>query len=324
MNGQFVLSLDFEKIWGVFDSKPNGDYQKNLKSVDIIIDRLLNLSDQYGIKLTFATVGFLFNKDIESLIANTPKILPTYTNEKLNPYLFIRKIKDFKNDDPQYFAYSSLQNIIKHGQHEIASHTYSHYYCLEEGQNLDQFEEDLKMAKKVAQDIGVDLKSIVFPRNQVNVKYLKVCKEYGFISYRGNENHSIYEAKSKQETKSLLHRFLRLADAYINITGTHSHNLNAVKKNGLVDITSSSFFRPYNKNMSLLEPLKVNRVKKSMTRAAKNKELFHIWFHPHNFGVNTDKNFNNLEAIFKLYSKLNEKYHFEAATMSEVALKLNS
>ena len=63
MNGQFVLSLDFEKYWGVFDSKPLVEYQENLNNVNNVIDKLLELSDYYGVKLTFATVGFLLNEN---------------------------------------------------------------------------------------------------------------------------------------------------------------------------------------------------------------------------------------------------------------------
>ena len=61
-----------------------------------------------------------------------------------------------------------------------------------------------------------------------------------------------------------------------------------------------------------------------MTKAAKNGYLFHLWFHPHNFGKNTENNFKNLENIFKTYQKLKKKYGFESSTMSELAEKLRA
>jgi hypothetical protein len=323
MNGHFVISLDFEKIWGVFDSKPNGDYLENINNVDEVIDRLLTLSGKFGIKLTFATVGFLFNKDKDSFNNNIPTKIPSYKNKLHDPYPIIENLGENENEDRIHYAHKTLLKIKQNGNHEIGTHTYCHYYCLEDGQTIEQFDEDLKMAKKVAKDIDVEIKSIVFPRNQVRPEYLKVCVKHGILSYRGIENHSIYQPRPKKESKNLLQRGLRLSDAYINITGNHSHSINNLKTNGIINLPSSSFFRPYNKKLSFLEFLKVKRVQKGMIHAAKKDELFHMWFHPHNFGKNIDENFRNLELIFNTYSHLKKKYTFESITMSELAIKLS-
>ncbi len=319
MNGQFIISLDFEKNWGVFDSKPNGEYLDNINNVDLVIDRLLSLSDKYKIRLTFATVGFLFNKDKESFKRNIPDITPSYKNKLHNPYPLIEKIGLNENADKIHYAYNSLLKIIHNGSHEIGTHTYCHYYCLEDGQSIDQFEADLLMAKRVGNEMKIDIKSIVFPRNQVNKDYLKICEKHGILSYRGIENHAIYKPKPKIDSKNPVARALRFSDAYINITGNHTYNFNKLKTNRIVDLPSSSFLRPYSKKLSALEPLKVRRVKKGMIQAAKKGELFHMWFHPHNFGKNIDENFKNLEEIYKIYAKLNSRYKFESTTMTQLA-----
>lgn len=322
MNGYFVISLDFEKYWGVFDSLAEKNYQKNLLNVDLVVDRLLNLSKKYNVKLTFATVGFLFNKNKAEYLKNKPKVQPSYRNKLHNPYPLIDKIGNDQDSDPIYFGYNTLKEIISHKDHEIATHTYCHYYCLEEGQTIEQFESDLILAKTVAKKLDVDIKSIVFPRNQVDPDYLKVCKKNGIISYRGVENHTIYKPNSKEKSKKTLHRALRLADAYTNLTGIHTYNLKALKNDSMVDVPSSYFFRPYNKRLKFLEPLKIKRVKKGMLKASKDGEIFHLWFHPHNFGDNIEENFKNLEELFKTYSKLNEKYNFKSVTMSEMAERI--
>jgi len=59
-----------------------------------------------------------------------------------------------------------------------------------------------------------------------------------------------------------------------------------------------------------------------MRHAAKHNEMFHLWFHPHNFGANTDKNFSNLEKIFQQYQSLNLKYSFESETMTSLNKKV--
>ena len=68
MKGHFVISLDYEIHWGVFDKKSVQDYHENLSSVNFVIDRLLELSNRYDVKLTFSTVGLLFAENKEDLI----------------------------------------------------------------------------------------------------------------------------------------------------------------------------------------------------------------------------------------------------------------
>ena len=92
MNGHFVLSLDFEKHWGVFDKRTVESYEKNLENVDIVVAELINLADKYNVKLTFATVGFLFAKNKEELIKFSPQNKPNYTNTKRSPYPLINSI----------------------------------------------------------------------------------------------------------------------------------------------------------------------------------------------------------------------------------------
>ncbi len=56
-----------------------------------------------------------------------------------------------------------------------------------------------------------------------------------------------------------------------------------------------------------------------MTYAAENGRLFHLWWHPHDFGLNTDKNLANLKEILEHYEFLNQKYGFESKNIGEVA-----
>lgn len=324
MNGQFVISLDLEKYWGVFDSPNIENYEQNLHAVDTVVERLLTICDAYNVKLTFATVGFLFNKTKEEFALNTPNELPSYTNKRHNSYSKIEDIVGNENSDNIHCGYHLLKKIQANKNHEIGTHTYSHYYCLEEGQTISQFEADLKMAIKVGEDFGVDIKSIVFPRNQINQDYLKVCFNNDITSYRGHEKHTIYDPRPYTESKHPMHRILRILDAYINITGKHTYDLNQLKSEQIVNIPSSNFFRPYNKRLAILEPLKVNRVINGMKKAAAENQLYHLWFHPHNFGKDIDENFQNFEKILKSYTKLNSKYGFESKTMTQLATVLLS
>ena len=83
MKGHFIISLDYEIHWGVFDKKSVQDYHENLSSVNFVIDRLLELSNRYDVKLTFSTVGLLFAENKEDLILHSPKQKPPTAIENL-------------------------------------------------------------------------------------------------------------------------------------------------------------------------------------------------------------------------------------------------
>ncbi|HMK05282.1 MAG TPA: hypothetical protein VK489_13860, partial [Ferruginibacter sp.] len=81
----------------------------------------------------------------------------------------------------------------------------------------------------------------------------------------------------------------------------------------------SRFLKPYNKNLAVLEKLKLKRILDEMTIAAKKNHLYHLWWHPHNFGVNISENMANLDTILIHYRYLHKKYGFTNLTMKEAA-----
>jgi len=331
VNGHFIISLDYEIHWGVFDTRTIEGYKQNLLSVNPVITRLLELADRYGVKLTFATVGFLFAKDKADILKHLPEQKPTYTNKKLNPYPLLETIGNSEKEDPFHYANSTIQQIKVNGNHEIGTHTFSHFYCHEFGQTVEQFNADLKSAIDIAKPLDIKLKSIVFPRNMIEANkeidkpYLNVCYENGITSFRGKEKAYIYNIHTTKFYHGwYLFKLLRLLDAYINITGYNTYKLEDLyKKDSVLNLPSSRLLRPYIKSIRFLEPLKTRRIKKAMKHAAKHNEMFHLWWHPHNFGVHTDKNFSALEEIFKEYKALNTKYNFKSKTMTGLTNTIN-
>ncbi len=320
-NGSFVISLDFELHWGIFDHKSILDYRTNLENVRLVIRRLLDLCEKYNVNITFSVVGFLFAENKKELIKYKPNLTPSYINKQLNPYSIFPKIGNNQKDDPYHYAKPLIEEIKLRSNHEIGTHTFCHYYCVEKGQTINQFKADIKAAISIASAMEIDIKNIVFPRNQVNKEYLKTCADLGLTSYRGTENNKIYKPVNSNKN-ILIYRMIRLLDSYINVTGYNTYNKDTLTKDKtLVNIPSSRFLRPYSKRFNFFEPLKIKRIKRAMRYAAINNEIFHLWWHPHNFGRNINENFNNLEQIFKEYKELNLTYNFNSHTMSELVKK---
>ena len=61
-----------------------------------------------------------------------------------------------------------------------------------------------------------------------------------------------------------------------------------------------------------------------MTQAAKNQEVFHLWFHPHNFGVNTDDNIEFLDAILSSFRDMKMQYGMRSLNMGEISNIISS
>jgi Polysaccharide deacetylase len=321
-NGKFIISLDFELMWGVRDKRTIENYGENIKGVHEVIPKLLRLFKDYEIKATFSTVGLLFFETKKELLEKLPNIKPSYNNSNLSPYNNnFKTIGDNFESDIYHFAPNLIKEIQKYPEQEIGTHTFSHYYCLEPGQTIDAFRGDIESAIAIAKKYNVVLSSLIFPRNQFNGEYLKICLELGIICYRGNEHSWIYEAK-KEENENILRRGIRLLDAYINLSGHNCYSDSYMKSKNPIDIPSSRFLRPYSSKTKMLEWFRLNRIKSGMTHAAKNNLTYHLWWHPHNFGLNQNQNLAFLVKILVHYNKLNQKYNFKSYTMTELATLL--
>ncbi len=317
MNSIFTISLDFELHWGVHDKRSVAQYQQHLHGVRAVVPALLTLFRQYQIHATWATVGMLFAENKSQLLAWQPSHLPQYLQPHFSPYPSFKNIGNHHQDDPYHYALDVIKQIKKYPHQEIGSHTFSHYYCLEAGQTPLQFKADLEAALLAAQAQNIELKSLVFPRNQFSAAYINVCEEMGFSTYRGNEQSWLYAAKSGSDER-LYRRALRLLDAYVNVSGHHTFSLESRGNSGLVNIPASRFLRPYSRQLKMLEKLRLQRILKSMTYAAQQQQVYHLWWHPHNFGAAIDENLHFLGLILQHYQQLQKQYRMRSLNMGEI------
>jgi len=319
--GILVISLDFELYWGVRDKKTVEDYKENLLGVNSAILTILKLFNKYKLHATWATVGFLFFETREELIRELPAKKPNYVNSNLSPYEDIDNIGLNEKEDPFHYAASLIKMITSFPHQEIGTHTFSHYYCLERGQNIEAFKDDLEAAIKIAKKYNLNIESLVFPRNQFNREYIPICKEKGIKAYRGNQPSWVYKAKS-EEDELLLRKGLKFLDSYFNIFGHNAYSLDAVKRDFPFNIPASRFLRPYSKKLKILERLKLRRILSDLTYTAEKGLIYHLWWHPHNFGINTKENISSLKKILDHYSHLQKKYGMESLNMGELSQSL--
>ena len=317
-NGLFIISLDFELFWGIHDENYSISELNSLKETRKVVLQLIELFLKYNIHVSFSTVGFLFAKNKKELFQYLPKKRPSYTNTNFSAYHKLEELPDEEDEASIYYASTLLDYISKNKNFEIGTHTFSHYYGLEDGQNTSEFNEDLIAAKAIASTKNITIKSIIFPRNQYSSTILDTCKDNGIICYRGNENSWVYKTEAWSKER-LLKKGVRFLDSFFNLTGHHGFDLSLQKGKSLINLPSSRFLRPYNPKLSFLNSLKLRRIKRSMTHCAKHQLCYHLWWHPHNFRKNSTQNFQFLEEILKHFLTLKKEYHFKSQTMEEAA-----
>lgn len=311
--GNFTISLDFELYWGMRDVQTLDSYQEHIRNVHIVIPKLLELFEKYEIHATWAIVGFLFMNDKDQIISKFPEELPGYSGKQFDPYNYI------KNNDLQkeyHFAPACIDRIKNTPYQEIGTHTFSHYYTLEEGQTYRQFKRDLEAAISVQLATGQSCRSIVFPRNQYDDEHLRIIKSLHINFYRGNQKFWLYKPRPFYKEHLWL-RLIRLADAYINISGHNTFILEKGNQDVPVNVRASRFLRPYTPRLRRIENLRFRRIQRSMRHAAKRNENYHLWWHPHNFGKNIEENLYFLEKILVEFKNLNRQFGFKSKSMGE-------
>jgi hypothetical protein len=317
-SGVMCISLDTEFFWGVHDTFTIEGYKENIYGgKHIVINGLLDTFKKYGIHATWAVVGAIMAMDKEQVEKYLPneENRPQYSNPNRSPYHLLETLGRSPEVDDLFFGQDMVRKIQNSEYQEIGTHTFSHYYCCEEGQTVEEFSADIDSAIKLANNLDIQLKSIVFPKNEMSEQHIAACHDKGLKTFRGEEINWIYSLKIEAICKGL--RFL---DSYFNLSGSNTHIPFLQKE--MCNITGSSFLRPYCERLALLEPLKIRRIKKQMLVAAKKKQVFHLWFHPHNFGINFEKNMDNLCEILDYFLVLNKKYNFTSLNMSEITSEL--
>lgn len=313
----FTISLDFELHWGRFDKctlKDNLTYYAETKKV---IPYILELFEKYGIEATWATVGGLMADNLEEWQHYSPELKPGYHEKKYSAYSWIAKEQPYQVE--ALFAPELVRQVINCPGQEIGSHTYAHYYSSEKGQVPEEFRADLRACQKLAKDkFQIDLQSLVFPRNQYHDEVIRVAYEEGFDFIRSNPSDWFWE---RTEENGLLKRFFRTGDTFIHLGQPSHYPFPELGENKPLLLPASRFLRSYRKD-GILHKQRLKRIKEELLAAAKLGEVYHLWWHPHNFGLYPFENLHYLEQLFQYFDNLRQEHDIVSLNMKSSAKKL--
>lgn len=315
-SGALVISLDFELHWGTRDHVSRDDLAYRFVADErSAVHDLISVFVQRNIRATWATVGFLFASTLEELQPHLPSLRPAYRHPQLDPYR--ETVGPDEDHDPEHLAGSIVDLIATSPGQEVGSHTFSHYYCLEPGQDDATFRADLAAAQAVAAVRGLKLSSLVLPRNQWNPAYTDAVLDLGFRCIRGNQLSWAHRATPGRG--DAVRRAARLADTYVGLSPPPTTSWSeVVLPSGLCDVPASAFLRPHNPRRRQLEPLQRARLRSGMQEAARTGRIFHLWWHPHNFVQNRRQNLSLLEHLLDFYDELSRTEGMQTLTMCDV------
>jgi hypothetical protein len=143
-------------------------------------------------------------------------------------------------------------------------------------------------------------------------------------SVRSNPRDWFWNIETRDETA--WKRLNRGLDAYFPVGKKNTYTLDSIDKR--VDLPlclpASRLLRPYRPKEFFLNSFKINRIKTEMTRAAKAGEVYHLWWHPHNFGWYPEESLAGLQEILKRFSFCVDQYKMTSLTMAETTAAVNA
>lgn len=323
--GIFNISLDFELHWGRFDKIALDQQQRScLANTRKLVPEMLALFVQHDVHVTWATVGMLFNHHFEEWKRNRPASLPVFANESRSAYYWFEHYSLQDTDSEFLFAPSLVERIKETAGQELGTHTYAHYNCLEPGASAETFRDDIVKAKELAAKAGVQLRSLVFPRNQYDDVHLRICAEEGICSVRTNPPDWFWTPRYNE---NLPRKIFRTIDSLMPAGRNKAYSLRALATSAHqlpVQLPASRLFKPWNPKYPFLNNRKLNRIMNEMTDAAKKGGYYHLWWHPENFGHHPAQCLEELKTILEHYSRLNKEYGFSSLTMQETVETLRN
>ena len=279
----FVISIDLELAWGIWD-RINSAYLYNAVNLERnIINQLLEIFKNFDLPVTWATVAALIDEN--------------------NKMISI-------GDKKAWYAPEIIEKIINSKpKHLIASHSYAHPNFKENNKNF--IINDFEKSEFFFKTFGIKPNVLIFPRNQIN--HLDILKNFNYKFFRG-QDFSWY--KKVANLNKFFGRMANLADKIFPFKTNSIKPIN--HKCGLIEIPSSLLlisrdgfkFPVSNLNMYY-------KIKCGIELAIKNKECFHLWFHPSNFYFKSHKQFILLNDILTFVTSKRDRGLLDVKLMDQ-------
>jgi len=315
--GVFTLSLDFELIWGTLDLFGPERFRRACEfERSVVIDTLLALLSEHGVSATWCALGHLFLSSCrrEGGTAHPDIVRPRHA--------WVRE--DWFHHDPcrdeatapTFYGRSLLERIRACPvPQEIGSHGFSHVIFGDPGCSRESAESELSACVRAAREMGIVPRSFAFPRNRVG--HLDLLPGHGFSCYRG-PGPRWYERRS---SSGRLGRLAHLADVLAAIRPPVASP--RLEPGGLWNIPGSMIYFPmHGARRHIPLSVRVRRARKGLLAAARQRKVFHLWFHPTNLADEPERMFAGLAEILRGAAEMRRRGELDIEPMGALASRL--
>lgn len=311
--GVFTLSFDFELVWGMRDIVADMAPLLRLGRItrQQVFGPLLARLKQRGIVATWATVGNLFRAGAELVDGRLfPDISPPKHTWRAAPW-FEGVPTGTEAEHPEFYARTLVRQLRDAGQ-DVGSHSFSHPIFGDPGCSRQTAESELKRCIAEADELGITMRSFVFPRNMVG--HVDLLRKYGFTCWRGLEPVWWRHPRATESLARLAH-FGEVLRAKCPPTVMPTRDAH-----GLWNIPASCSFLPID-GIRRAIPLsrRVERCQRGIDQAAADQRICHIYLHPINLASEPKRMVAALGDVLDHAARLRDAGKIEILSMRDVA-----
>ena len=277
-----------------------------------MIGRLLGLLDRYAISATWCILGHLLLDHCTPVNGRKhPEIVPPHHSWMQGDW-FADDPCTSEQVDPIYYGRSLVTRIRDCATpQEIGCHSFSHVIFGDPGCSRETAVSELQACGRLADELGITLRSFAFPRNRVG--HLEVLREHGIVCFRGPEPNWHERLAGPAAVKRAGH----LLDVILARTPPVGLPIQVLP--GLWNIPGSMIFFPsHGPRRYIAMSQRVRRATRGLDRAERERRIIHLWFHPTNLADHTDAMFAGLERILADAAGRRDAGRLEIRTMSEL------
>lgn len=316
--GALVVSVDFELAWGLRESRGTPGWRERVEGARAVVPRLLDLLERRRVHATWGVVGALALSGWRELREALPAVAARFADPRLRTDEYLAEVGDHPEEEPLHFAPELVAAIAATPGQELATHTFAHYHCGEPGHTEEAFEADLVASLGALERFGPRPRSIIFPKNQVAPQCLAICARHGIAAYRGVAPGWLHAPRRVGARGPSLRRALRLLDEGVALSGSNAFGLATVAGPAPRNVPASRLFLPRG-GSALRNRLLVRRVTGGLRHAARRGLIYHLWWHPHNFALDTDRRLALLDEVLDEFAALRTARGMVSLTMQEAA-----
>ena len=310
--GVFTLSLDFELVWGARDLAEHlGPLLHDARLTrDHVFGPLLDMLVERRIRATWATVGHLFLEGAEPVGGVMhPDVVPPCHPWRKAPW-WEGVPAGTERDHPEFYGRSLVLRLRDAGQ-ELGCHGFSHAILGDPGCSRQTADTELARCVKEARAIGVDLRTMVFPRNAVG--HLDLVARHGFRTWRAPDPAWSTRPGVPRPIGRVAHlvAVARAAEPPTVLPSPGPYGLCCVPG-------SASILPIYGIRRMIPIRSRQERALKGLRAAARDRRIFHLWMHPINLAADPEGLLAVVRTVLDEAVRLRDEGRIEVLSVAEV------